>query len=112
MSYTLRGRIESRLAALLLPLFACCALTGALRLWWPLELCGLMALVGVAMEIGIEPTARHAADLGIVPVIIEDACGSGHAEAAQRSIAALKFAGDAVFTEVEAFCNALRRKAL
>ena len=74
--------------------------------------CGItaMALAGVAMEIGIEPTARHAADLGIVPVIIEDACGSGHAEAAQRSIESLKFAGDAAFTDSEAFCKALQRK--
>jgi hypothetical protein len=32
-----------------------------------------------------EPTARHAADLGIIPVVIEDACGAGHADAAQRS---------------------------
>jgi biuret amidohydrolase len=72
--------------------------------------CGItaMALVGVAMEIGIEPTARHAADLGIVPVIVEDACGSGHAEAAQRSVNSLKFAGDAVFTDTEAFCRALQ----
>ena len=72
--------------------------------------CGItsMALVGVAMEIGIEPTARHAVDLGIVPVIVEDACGSGHAEAAQRSVESLKFAGDAVFTDVEAFCRALK----
>jgi nicotinamidase-related amidase len=75
--------------------------------------CGItsMALVGVAMEIGIEPTARHAADLGIVPVVVEDACGSGHAEAAQRSIESLKFAGDAVFADVAAFCEALKRKA-
>ena len=74
--------------------------------------CGItsMALVGVAMEIGIEPTARHAADLGIVPVIIEDACGSGHVEAAQRSVESLRFAGDAVFTDVEAFCKALQRR--
>jgi nicotinamidase-related amidase len=64
------------------------------------------------MEIGIEPTARHAADLGIVPIIIEDACGSGHPEAAQRSIEALKFTGDAVFTEAEAFCNALKRRGI
>ncbi len=63
------------------------------------------------MEIGIEPTARHAADLGIVPVIVEDACGSGHTDAAQRSIESLKFAGDAVFTNVEAFCQAVKRKA-
>lgn len=74
--------------------------------------CGItsMALVGVAMEIGVEPTARHAADLGIVPVIVEDACGSGDAEAAQRSIESLKFAGDAVFTDSDAFCHALQHK--
>jgi len=74
--------------------------------------CGItaMALVGVAMEIGIEPTARHAADLGIVPVIVEDACGSGHAEAAQRSIESLKFAGDAVFADSEAFRKALQHR--
>jgi nicotinamidase-related amidase len=74
--------------------------------------CGItsIALVGVAMEIGIEPTARHAADLGIVPVVVEDACGSGHPEAAQRSVESLKFAGDAVFANVEAFCQALKRK--
>jgi len=73
--------------------------------------CGItsMALVGVAMEIGIEPTARHAADLGIVPVVIQDACGSGDVEAAQRSIEALKFAGDAVLTDLAAFCHALAR---
>jgi nicotinamidase-related amidase len=73
--------------------------------------CGItsIALVGVAMEIGIEPTARHAADLGIIPVIVEDACGSGHAEAAQRSIDSLKFAGDAVFTDVDALCRVLKR---
>jgi nicotinamidase-related amidase len=71
--------------------------------------CGItsVALVGVAMEIGIEPTARHAADLGIIPVIVSDACGSGHADAAARSIEALKFSGDAIFTDTESFCRAL-----
>jgi parallel beta-helix repeat protein len=53
MSYTLRGRVESRLVSLLLPLFACCAITAALREWWPVELCGLMALVGVALDLQI-----------------------------------------------------------
>ena len=74
--------------------------------------CGItaMALVGVAMEIGIEPTARHAADLGIIPVIVTDACGSGHAEAAERSVESLKFAGDAIFADADAFCRALQRK--
>jgi nicotinamidase-related amidase len=71
--------------------------------------CGIsaVALVGVAMEIGIEPTARHAADLGMIPVVITDACGAGHADAAQRSIDSLKFAGDAVLTDTSAFCQAI-----
>jgi nicotinamidase-related amidase len=57
--------------------------------------CGIttVALVGVALEIGIEPTARHAADRGYVPVLITDACGAGDTDAAQRSLEALRFAG-------------------
>jgi hypothetical protein len=35
------------------------------------------------------------------------ACGAGHADAAARSIEALKFAGDAVITDNDAFCAAL-----
>jgi nicotinamidase-related amidase len=69
-----------------------------------------IALVGVATEIGIEPTARHAADLGIIPIIVADACGAGHAEATERSIESLKFAGDAIITDSAAFCRALQRK--
>src|ERR1700680_2511627 len=49
--------------------------------------CGIdaFAIVGVAMEIGIEPTVRHGAALGYIPVVIKDACGFGHAVAAARS---------------------------
>jgi hypothetical protein len=53
MSYTLRGRIESRLAALLLPLAACCLLSASWERWWPLELCALMAGVGVALDLQV-----------------------------------------------------------
>ena len=40
--------------------------------------CGINAfiIVGVATEIGIEPTARHGADLGYIPVVVTDACGA------------------------------------
>lgn len=64
--------------------------------------CGInaFAIVGVAMEVGIDPTVRHGADLGYIPVIVRDACGAGHEEAAQRSVASLEYAGDAVFTDV------------
>ena len=74
--------------------------------------CGVnaFAIVGVAVEIGIEPTVRHGADLGYVPIVIADACGSGHGEAGERAFASLRFVGDAMFTDVASFCEALRRK--
>ncbi len=73
--------------------------------------CGIdaFAIVGVAMEIGIEPTVRHGADLGYIPVLVTDACGCGHNDAAARSIASLEFAGDALLTNVEAICAQFRR---
>ncbi len=64
-------------------------------------------ICGVAMEIGIEPTVRHGTDLGFVPIVVEDACGHGHAEAAQRSLDGLRFSGDAVITDVAAVLAAL-----
>lgn len=71
--------------------------------------CGItaVAVIGCAMEIGIEPTARHAADLGYIPVVVTDACGAGNPEAAQRSLDALRFAGDALLTTVDEFRAAL-----
>jgi hypothetical protein len=52
MAYTLRGRLESRLAAVLLPFLAACVLAAALGRWWPLELAGLMIGVGLALDAG------------------------------------------------------------
>ena len=75
--------------------------------------CGIsaFAIVGIAMEIGIEPTARHGADLGYSPVVVKDACGYGHRDAAERSIAGLEFAGDSLLTTVATFCAQLTKKA-
>jgi nicotinamidase-related amidase len=67
------------------------------------------AIVGIAMEIGIEPTVRHGADLGYIPVVVKDACGFGHREAAERSIASLEFAGDALLSNADTFCAQLGR---
>jgi hypothetical protein len=53
VSYTLRGRIESRLAALLPVLLGCCALAAALHRWWPVELCAVMAAAGIALDLQI-----------------------------------------------------------
>jgi len=73
--------------------------------------CGItaIAVAGIAMEIGIEPTVRHAADLGFVPVVVTDACGAGHADAAKRSLESLAFVGDALFTDTETFCRLIGR---
>ena len=50
-----------------------------------------LVLVGAVLEIGIEPSARHATDLGFLPVVVEDACGVVDDEAAQRSLASLDY---------------------
>jgi biuret amidohydrolase len=68
-----------------------------------------LAVVGVATEIGIEPTVRHAGDLGLIPVIVTDACAAGNAEVGARTIETLRFLGDAILTDVAEFRDALAR---
>jgi nicotinamidase-related amidase len=65
--------------------------------------CGVRTylIVGVALEVGIEPTVRHSADRGYVPIVVRDACGSGDAAAGERALESLEFAGDAVVTDTE-----------
>jgi Right handed beta helix region len=53
MSYTLRGRLESRLAAVILPLAVAVTLAIGLREWWPVELAGLMVAVGLVLDAGV-----------------------------------------------------------
>jgi biuret amidohydrolase len=67
------------------------------------------AIVGVATEVGIEPTVRHGADLGLIPVVVTDACGAGDPVAAERSLAALAFAGDAILTDIATITGLLAR---
>jgi nicotinamidase-related amidase len=69
------------------------------------------AIVGVATEIGVEPTVRHGCDLGLIPVVVEDACGAGHMDEGERALACLRYVGDALFTTTAEFDAALRRVA-
>jgi nicotinamidase-related amidase len=66
-----------------------------------------VAIVGVATEIGIEPTVRHAGDLGFIPVLVTDACAAGNPEAGVRTIETLRFLGDVMLTDVTGFRDAL-----
>jgi biuret amidohydrolase len=64
-------------------------------------------IVGVATEIGIDITCRHAADLGFVPILVRDACGAGHQDAGDRAIQTLEFLGDTALTDCAAVTAAM-----
>ena len=51
MSYTLRGRVESRFAAAGIPFLAACVIALVLHAWWPVELVGVMLGVGLALDV-------------------------------------------------------------
>jgi biuret amidohydrolase len=71
--------------------------------------CGIRSFIicGIALEIGIDPTCRQAADLGFWPILVQDACGFGNEEAANHSLASLKHMGDTIVTNVETVCGLL-----
>jgi biuret amidohydrolase len=80
----------------------------------PLEMvlrdCGVTAfvIVGAVTEIGIEPTVRHGADLGFIPVIVADACGSVDAAAGERALASLDYAMMSLQTDVDTLTRLLQ----
>jgi nicotinamidase-related amidase len=71
--------------------------------------CGVtgIAICGIALEIGIEPTIRHATDLGFVPILLADGCGAGDAAAGADALRMIRFIGEAIVTTVCAFNGAL-----
>jgi nicotinamidase-related amidase len=81
----------------------------------PLEIalrdCGIRSfiIVGIATEIGIDPTCRHGADLGLWPIIVRDACGAGSEAAADHAFAALEHMGDSTITDVKTVCDLLAK---
>jgi nicotinamidase-related amidase len=58
------------------------------------------AICGVALEIGIAPTIWHAVDLGLIPVVVTDACGGRDRPAMQRVLDSIQFSGDALLTDL------------
>lgn len=64
-------------------------------------------IAGIALEIGIEPTCRHAADLGIIPILVRDACGAGNAEAGDQCVATLEHMGDTIVTDLTSITSLL-----
>ena len=56
-------------------------------------------IAGIALEIGIEPTVRHALDLNYLPVLLKDACGSKTPELKERSLATLSETGETTIVD-------------
>lgn len=54
MSFTLRGRLESRFAAGLAPLLAAAGLAAVITEWWPLALAAAMLGVGLAFDLAYD----------------------------------------------------------
>jgi nicotinamidase-related amidase len=73
--------------------------------------CGVRAylIAGVAIEVGIEPTVRHSADLGYIPIVVRDACSAGNQAAGERALKNIAFAGDAFIVETEEVCSILNQ---
>ena len=51
-------------------------------------------IAGIALEVGIEPTVRHALDLNLVPILIPELCGSKSSDAHARTLASLRETGE------------------
>ena len=58
------------------------------------------AIAGVALEIGIAPTVWHAVDLGLIPVVVTDACGGRDRPAMERALDDFRFSGDTLLTDI------------
>ena len=71
--------------------------------------CGIVAfaIVGLVLEIGIEPTVSHGADLGYVPIVVADACGSVEQDARERALASIGYTLFSHVTDAHTFCRLL-----
>lgn len=72
--------------------------------------CGIQsfAIVGVVLEIGIAPTVSHATDLGYIPIVVTDACGSVEEEARQRALTSIDYTLTSLTTDAVTLCRLLR----
>ena len=85
MSYTLRGRIETRLAAAALPVLIAALRSPVLHVWWPLELAGLMLGIGLALDVALyHPLLPYQPGWAAVPLgLLELGAGDGDGAAAR-----------------------------
>jgi nicotinamidase-related amidase len=54
-------------------------------------------IVGIALEVGIEPTVRHGADLNYLPIVVTDGCGSKTRELKDQTLHSFETTGEVIF---------------
>jgi nicotinamidase-related amidase len=54
-------------------------------------------IAGIALEVGIEPTVRHGADLNYIPIVVTDACGSMTRELKDATLHSFETTGEIIF---------------
>jgi len=65
-------------------------------------------IAGIALEVGIGPTVRHALDLNLCPVLVTDACGSKSADAREQMLATLNETGEVFAASSDDVLSAMR----
>ena len=65
-------------------------------------------IAGIALEVGIGPTVRHAVDLNFCPVLVSDACGSKTQELRKQTIATLEETGEVYVASTADALSAMR----
>ena len=99
MSYTLRGRLESRLIGALAPVVVAVVVALVTEEWWPLALAGLMVAVGLALDLVVYHRALPyqpgwaAVPLGLAELVLVMALVRGLGVSAPLRPALLFFAG-------------------
>ena len=101
MSYTLKGRLESRLAAAALPV----VVAAAVHEWWAVELAGLMVAVGLALDLLYHRPISYqpgwaAVPLGLLELVAVMLLARALDVAAPLGWAALFYAGAWLWTQI------------
>jgi biuret amidohydrolase len=67
-------------------------------------------IAGIALEVGIGPTVRHALDLNLCPVLVADACGSKTAAAHEQTMGTLRETGEVFAFSSSEVLSAMRTR--
>jgi nicotinamidase-related amidase len=68
-------------------------------------------IAGIALEIGIEPTVRHGADLNYIPMVVTDACGARNQELKDRALRSLEETGEVLSVTTAQITSLMTRNA-